>query len=730
MPESVATIRVVGKDEASGELAKVRKATQDLEKSTDELGKTANSAFPLVGIATAGVAAFGLKSAFAADSLSILRNSASQAFGNDFPKVTLAVDKMSVSLDRSNSDLLQFTTSFQTAFRSVNVGKAQAEDMSLALTELTVNLGKAKGLTDDEAFSAIQSAMRGNTRELTRLNIIMNDATLAEYAHAEGIKQKVGDMNEAQQMALRYSYLMSKSAEIEALAAKNAGGLHDQVETLKGSWHDLMETVGDTGALNIAIGGVKTLEGVVWGLNTAAKSAQRTLSGAADPTMQAQILSQGIVPKGMEGKVAFNTNGSVFFQGSIGGGAADVKGVGSAASDANGKVKDLINSLSGAGSGVGSKTKDETKKAREAMEDLATTYDDATDNIRDALANMEQDHRDRMAGLKEQLKSVEDSIDSMGRKYKQTMDDLSGKEFDAVAKQQEKVNKLKKELASDSFFSAYSQDQAQSALGMLAGVRKNEETGDITRQEQHGFGWSDATVSQLNKVMELQKEQGALDKVLGGRSDKDSLLAGAKIQGGKTDFEKQFDDFGQTREREKAAHIESMKEKEEERTKIQDKMAIEKESHTLQRQEIDLTMQKVQMWHDDYLLKLSNMATVTDKTAKELKKSLEDIQNSLSTAAQLKAMATANVSNGTSDRRDARTPARASGGYVTEGMTLVGEQGPELVSLPHGSRVHTAQQSRQMGRQGNIYIGTINLPQVKNAQDLLRELQLIQAGAA
>ena len=45
---------------------------------------------------------------------------------------------------------------------------------------------------------------------------------------------------------------------------------------------------------------------------------------------------------------------------------------------------------------------------------------------------------------------------------------------------------------------------------------------------------------------------------------------------------------------------------------------------------------------------------------------------------------------------------RATGGVVAENMTLVGEKGPELVSLPRGSRVHTNNQSKNM-------VGTTNI---------------------
>ena len=47
---------------------------------------------------------------------------------------------------------------------------------------------------------------------------------------------------------------------------------------------------------------------------------------------------------------------------------------------------------------------------------------------------------------------------------------------------------------------------------------------------------------------------------------------------------------------------------------------------------------------------------------------------------------------------------RATGGVVSENMTLVGEKGPELVSLPRGSRVHTNNESKSMTGTTNITV--------------------------
>ena len=52
------------------------------------------------------------------------------------------------------------------------------------------------------------------------------------------------------------------------------------------------------------------------------------------------------------------------------------------------------------------------------------------------------------------------------------------------------------------------------------------------------------------------------------------------------------------------------------------------------------------------------------------------------------------------------------------GLTWVGENGPELVSLPQGSRIHSAQESQQMARNTTIYV-TIEARTVKEFNDII-----------
>jgi hypothetical protein len=47
--------------------------------------------------------------------------------------------------------------------------------------------------------------------------------------------------------------------------------------------------------------------------------------------------------------------------------------------------------------------------------------------------------------------------------------------------------------------------------------------------------------------------------------------------------------------------------------------------------------------------------------------------------------------------------ARAMGGFA-DGMTLVGERGPEIVNLPRGSYVHTAMESQRMSENRGVRV--------------------------
>jgi hypothetical protein len=66
----------------------------------------------------------------------------------------------------------------------------------------------------------------------------------------------------------------------------------------------------------------------------------------------------------------------------------------------------------------------------------------------------------------------------------------------------------------------------------------------------------------------------------------------------------------------------------------------------------------------------------------------------------------------------AAIPGFALGGYAS-GLALVGERGPELVSLPRGSYVHdNAESERMVGGATNTYNFSVNISGNANAKDV------------
>lgn len=96
---------------------------------------------------------------------------------------------------------------------------------------------------------------------------------------------------------------------------------------------------------------------------------------------------------------------------------------------------------------------------------------------------------------------------------------------------------------------------------------------------------------------------------------------------------------------------------------------------------------------------------------------LDDALNSANKAA------TTTITNAQNAYRQPKYNAKGSQ-YFEGGRTWVGEEGPELVDLPGGSRIYNNRESRQMVSQGNTYYYvTIDAKNVKEFNDIIRLAQ-------
>jgi hypothetical protein len=112
-----------------------------------------------------------------------------------------------------------------------------------------------------------------------------------------------------------------------------------------------------------------------------------------------------------------------------------------------------------------------------------------------------------------------------------------------------------------------------------------------------------------------------------------------------------------------------------------------------------------------------------------MKKKLADLKTTIGEIDALM-RAKASITDGATITEKAK--ARAIGGIVTEGTTIVGESGPEIVSLPYGSVVRPS--SVRSSGSVVIHIGAVHVhdeaDEDRFMEKIARQMQLLQMNAA
>ena len=116
---------------------------------------------------------------------------------------------------------------------------------SMNLTQLAADLASFKNISIDRANDALTGVYTGETEALKGLGIVMTQTNLEEFAHSQGIKKKIKDMSQAEQVQLRYNYVMSKTKDAQGDFARTGDQAANAGRTFKESIKALGATVGN-----------------------------------------------------------------------------------------------------------------------------------------------------------------------------------------------------------------------------------------------------------------------------------------------------------------------------------------------------------------------------------------------------------------------------------------------------------------------------------------------------
>lgn len=217
-----------------------------------------------------------------ASDLQEVQNVVDTAFGNSSKIVDEWAETTLEAYGLNELSSKRFAGTMGAMLKSSGLTGDAVTDMSMRITELAGDMASFYNLEGQEAFDKLRSGISGETEPLKQLGINMSVANLEAYALSQGIKKSYDEMSQAEQVMLRYNYLMQTTQDAQGDFARTSDSFANQQKLLTENWKaftgELAESVlpvlsAGIGMLNSVIGFLaenwSVLTPILWGVAAA-----------------------------------------------------------------------------------------------------------------------------------------------------------------------------------------------------------------------------------------------------------------------------------------------------------------------------------------------------------------------------------------------------------------------------------------------------------------------------
>lgn len=224
--------------EAREELARASAALDQLEdhtnKSTDAFSRLAK-AIGLVMIARKALDTIKTGIDYASD-LAEVQNVVDVTFGSATEAINSWSKECLAAYGMNEVSAKRYAGTIGAMLKSSGLAGDAIVDMSKDMVGLAGDMASFYNLDLETAFEKIRSGVSGETEPLKQLGINMSVANLEAYALSQGIKTSYNEMSQAEQVMLRYNYLMSTTADAQGDFARTQDSYANQTRLLSESW--------------------------------------------------------------------------------------------------------------------------------------------------------------------------------------------------------------------------------------------------------------------------------------------------------------------------------------------------------------------------------------------------------------------------------------------------------------------------------------------------------------
>lgn len=224
--------------EAREELARASAALDQLEdhtnKSTDAFSRLAK-AIGLVMIARKALDTIKTGIDHASD-LAEVQNVVDVTFGSATEAINSWSKECLAAYGMNEVSAKRYAGTIGAMLKSSGLAGDAIVDMSKDMVGLAGDMASFYNLDLETAFEKIRSGISGETEPLKQLGINMSVANLEAYALSQGITTAYNEMSQAEQVMLRYNYLMSATADAQGDFARTQDSYANQTRLLSESW--------------------------------------------------------------------------------------------------------------------------------------------------------------------------------------------------------------------------------------------------------------------------------------------------------------------------------------------------------------------------------------------------------------------------------------------------------------------------------------------------------------
>ena len=263
------------------------KSAGNVNKKMNQIGSTIKRVGAIIA-ATFSVRAivnFGKQAVETASDLQEVQNVVDTAFGSMSYKMEQFADKAIKTYGISKLTAKRTASTYMAMASGMGIAANEASNMALDLTGLSADMASFYNISQDIADTALKSIFTGETETLKQFGIVMTQTNLQQFAYQQGIKKSIQQMTQAEQVQLRYNYVMQQTQLAQGDFARTQNSWANQTRILSETWKEFIGVIG-SGLLIALIPIVRTLNTIMGQLLDIANMISDIFGW--DPSKQAQ----------------------------------------------------------------------------------------------------------------------------------------------------------------------------------------------------------------------------------------------------------------------------------------------------------------------------------------------------------------------------------------------------------------------------------------------------------